>query len=178
MRGRKPKPTARQIVEGDPRKKGVNKLQAKLESEPKVQRGMGECPTYLTGLAREAWGEWKEQLEIMEIDSMADRRSLSLMCAQLATSVRATEHIETEGEVLIEPVLSKDGTLLGHKQIKNDWVGIRAEADKILKQYCSDFGLSPVARTRIKVEKADNPVGDLAKLLSAPRVPRTVQAVN
>jgi hypothetical protein len=59
MKGRKPKPAARQIAEGDPSKRGVHKLDAKLDAEPKATRGLPPCPKHLRGRARTAWRCWR-----------------------------------------------------------------------------------------------------------------------
>ena len=47
MRGRKPKSTAQQMAEGNPRKHGVHKLEAKAKAEPKPARGLPPCPKHL-----------------------------------------------------------------------------------------------------------------------------------
>jgi hypothetical protein len=43
MKGRKPKPAARQIAEGDPSKRGIRKLDGLEEGEPKAIRGLPGC---------------------------------------------------------------------------------------------------------------------------------------
>lgn len=47
MRGRKPKPLALQIAEGDTRKRGVRKLAQAIKNEPKSGRPLGSAPVYL-----------------------------------------------------------------------------------------------------------------------------------
>lgn len=53
MRGRKPKPIAQRISEGDPGKHGVNKLRERLAAEVQASKGFGVCPEHLK--ARAAW---------------------------------------------------------------------------------------------------------------------------
>src|SRR5260370_31814140 len=72
MRGRKPKSASRQIVDGDPSKRGVHKLEARLEAEPKPARGLPPCPPHLPGLAQKAWAFWCEELEAMGVGAKAD----------------------------------------------------------------------------------------------------------
>ena len=154
LRGRKPKPKGLQLAEGDTRKRGVRKQAAKLAAMPIAPAGLPECPERLKGIARDAYIFWKEQLELMNLAEMPDAWTLERMCSQIATAFRADEHIEDEGEVVDEPIICrKTGELLGHRQVKNRWVTIRAEADKIFKQFASEFGLSPVSRTRLTIEK-------------------------
>ena len=63
MRGRKPKTASRQIAEGDPSKRGLHQLEARLEAEPKPARGLPPCPEHIKGLASKAWHFWVEVLE-------------------------------------------------------------------------------------------------------------------
>ena len=76
MRGRKPKTAAQQIAEGDPSKRGVHKLDARLEAEPKATRGLPAPPQHLKGLARKAWRFWSEELEAMNLDCRPDAMML------------------------------------------------------------------------------------------------------
>lgn len=173
LRGRKPKPKALQLAEGDTRKQGKRKQAAKLAAMPIAQQGLPECPERLKGIARDAYVFWKEQLELMNLAEMPDAWTLERMCSHVATAFRADEHINAEGEVIREPVVSRTtGDVVGYRQVKNRWVSIRAEADKIFNKFASDFGLSPVSRTRLTVEKKDPSEGNLAKLLAGPRVER------
>ncbi len=56
---------------------------------------------------------------------------------------------------------------------KNPWVSVRERSLLLVKTFCSEFGLSPVSRTRLSIEKRDSGEADLAALLSAPREKRT-----
>jgi P27 family predicted phage terminase small subunit len=173
LRGRKPKPKALQLAEGDTRKQGKRKQAAKLAAMPVAQQGLPECPERLKGIARDAYVFWKEQLELMNLAEMPDAWTLERMCSHVATAFRADEHIEDEGEVIEEPIISRTtGALLGHRQVKNRWVSIRAEADKIFNKFASDFGLSPVSRTRLTIDKKTEETATLASALNAPREKR------
>src|SRR5687767_999843 len=97
MRGRKPKPTARHIAEGDPSKFGVHKLDAKLEAEPKATRGLPPCPNHLKGITRKAWRFWAEELEGMSLDCRPDAMMLEACCVFYQTHVEMYELIEQQG---------------------------------------------------------------------------------
>ena len=47
----------------------------------------------------------------------------------------------------------------------------------LLKAFCSEFGLSPVSRTRLAVDKLDDGEADLMELLGRPRAKRTPSPV-
>jgi P27 family predicted phage terminase small subunit len=178
MRGRKPKPTARQIVEGDPRKKGVNKLQAKLESEPIAARGLPDCPRHLRGRARAAWGFWKLELESMKLDCRPDAMMLEGACVNYAKAVQADLLVAAQGPVVEEPVMNSEGEQVGSRFKRNPADVVSNAAWRNVRAFCSEFGLSPVSRTRLTIEKADKEGEDLMQMLGAPRVRRDVSAVQ
>jgi phage terminase small subunit len=100
LRGRKPKTAARQIAEGDPSKRGVHKLQQKLESEPKAARGLPSCPKHLRGRARSAWRYWAEELEGMNPDCRPDAMMLEGACVSYQTYVEMYELVEQQGKLV------------------------------------------------------------------------------
>jgi P27 family predicted phage terminase small subunit len=100
MTGRKPKTAARQIAEGDPSKRGVHKLDARQQAEPKATRGMPHAPKHLKGLARKAWLFWVEELEAMGLDARPDAMMLEGACVSYQTYVKMHEKIEDQGELV------------------------------------------------------------------------------
>jgi len=177
MRGRKPKPTARQIAEGDPRKKGVGKLKEKLATEPKAARGLPACPRHLRGRARAAWGFWVTELQDMKIDSRPDAMMLEGACVNYARAVAADLIVERDGIMLEISDIDKDtGERFLLKTQYNPAITVSNAAWRQVRAFCSEFGLSPVSRTRLTIEKDDTPGLELAALLSKPREQRvTVQ---
>src|SRR5579885_1119219 len=168
MRGRKPKPTARQIAEGDPRKHGKGKLQERLDLEPKPARGLPACPLHLKGRARLAWEFWREELAAMKLDSRPDAMMLEGACVGYSRAVEADLILAEEGLVVEESIIDDSGNKVVLKVKNHPAIAISNLAWKQVRAFCSEFGLSPVARTRLKVERDDD-VDDLAKLLSQPR---------
>src|SRR5579864_5295043 len=168
MRGRKPKPIAQQIAEGDPRKKGVHKLDEQLSAEPKAMRGLPECPKHLKGRARRAWNFWREELEAMNLDHRPDAIMLEGACVGYARAVDADLLIAQHGIVLAEPIY-REGVRVGAKARNNPAIATSNAAWKQVRAFCSEFGLSPVSRTRLAIEKADSGEADLTKLLAQPR---------
>jgi P27 family predicted phage terminase small subunit len=177
MKGRKPKPLARQLAEGDTRKRGVRKLREQLAAEPKAARGLPDCPEHLTGRAREAWQIWKEELAAMKLDCRPDGMMLEGACVAWARAVLA-DLMLADGFLIEEPIMDATGQLVGHKIKTHPAVAVSNAAWKQLKAFCSEFGLSPVSRTRLTIEKQDNGEKDLMAMLSAPREPRTSKAVQ
>src|SRR5947207_155075 len=105
MRGRKPKPIAQQIAEGDPRKKGKRKLQEMLNAGPKAARGLPDCPRHLKGRARTAWNFLSEELQAMKLDHRPDAMALEGACTAYALAVEADLVIAREGFTIGDPIL-------------------------------------------------------------------------
>ena len=169
MRGRKPKPTASQIAAGDPRKHGARKLKSKLATEPKATRGLPECPRHLKGRARAAWNFWAEELAAMSIDRRPDAMMLEGACVNYGRAVLADLIIDREGLMFEEWTLTENGekSLTGLKT--HPAIRISNAAWRQVRGFCSEFGLSPVARTRLAIEKKDSNREDLLAILSKPR---------
>lgn len=200
MKGRKPKPGARRLAEGDTRRVGAKKLIAQVAAEPKAARGLPPCPARLKGLARETWEFWAEELASMSLDRRPDAQMLEGACVNFARAVKADEEVERLGEVFHEkilstetyPVFSKENDpdtgkpkVIGHepkvvgvKQRKNVWVQIADRSWMLVHRFCSEFGLSPASRTRLTIEKKDDGDDDLMKILSRPRKPLPAETVQ
>lgn len=173
MRGRKPKPASLQISEGDPAKRGVRKLRERLEAEPKATTGLPECPSHLKGRARKVWEFWVPELEIMELDRAPDAVMLEGACQSYSKAVEADLILDAEGLIIEESVIDKEsGERIVLKRKKHPAVEVSNAAWRQVRAFCSEFGLSPVSRTRLSVGKRDEGEQTLAKILSAPREPR------
>ncbi len=169
MVGRKPNP--RRGIEGDTRKIGANKLKAKLASEPSTTKGLPPCPEHLTGKAREAWGFWSAELADMNLDRRPDAMMLEGACVAYQQATQADSILADEGPVCLHVTVDRE---TGHELRKlkaHPAVAISRSAWTQLRSFASEFGLSPVSRTRLSIEKKSDGQ-DLASLLSAPRTPR------
>jgi P27 family predicted phage terminase small subunit len=176
MRGRKPKSTALQIVEGDPRRLGKNKLQEKHAREPKAADGLPECPKYLrkNPRARTAWNLWAKELQKMDLDRRPDAAMLEGAVIAYAEAVACYLLVEKQGRMLPRRARDANGNWVVVGMVAHPAVRQRNQALLIMRAFCSEFGLSPISRTRLSVEPADDEEDDLFKLLSQPRLNRRV----
>jgi P27 family predicted phage terminase small subunit len=177
MTGRKPKPTKRQISAGDPRDRGKRKLQEKLDAEPQASRGLPTCPRHLRGRARACWNFWTRELELMDLDARPDAQMLEGACVGYERAVQADLLLQKEGLVVEDCKIVKD-VIIVLKRRAHPAIMISRTSWRQVQAFCSEFGLSPVSRTRLAVEKPENGESDLMKLLSAPRISRTAAPVN
>src|SRR6266852_4438003 len=95
------------MAEGDPRKYGVHKLEAKLAAEPKAARGLPACPRHLRGRARAAWNFWAEELRAMNIDSRPDAHMLEGACVAYEQAVDAYETVRKQGRLIAKRIVDR-----------------------------------------------------------------------
>jgi len=177
MRGRKPKPISRQIAEGDPRQRGKHKLEEREAKQVKAARGFPPCPRHLHGRARAAWNFWVKELSEMKLDCRPDAMMLEGACVNYARAVQS-DIILRYGCQVSEPILDSNGEVVGEKIRNHPAVAVSNACWRNVRAFCSEFGLSPVSRTRLPIDKSkEDDEDDLMKLLSAPRErkhPRTI----
>ncbi|MBE0428396.1 MAG: phage terminase small subunit P27 family [Thermoleophilia bacterium] len=137
MRGRKPKPTALRVIEGNPGKRPLK------DNEPKPKPLLGGCPKHLTGDARQAWqhyaalGYW-----LTEVDSCL----LEVLCVNIGIWKEARAIIKQEG--IID---DSKPTLRAHPALK-----VAADAEKIMLRICQDLGFTPATRSRLNLPAPDD----------------------
>jgi P27 family predicted phage terminase small subunit len=169
MQGRKPKPVEQQIAEGDPAKRGVHRLDAKIAAQPKAEKGLEDCPKRLKGRARELWTFWSEELEKMGLDCRPDAQMLQGACVMAARAEEADDIVSASGLIIEDPILDSEQQVVGTRIKANPAIAISNKAWELTKGFCSEFGLSPVSRTRLTVEKRDDGEKELMEMLSKPR---------
>ena len=73
-RGRKPKPTALKVLEGNPGKRPLN------DHEPIPPKGELKCPSWLLPEAKKEWKRLASSLEAMGVLTMADLTAFAGYC--------------------------------------------------------------------------------------------------
>lgn len=133
-RGRKPKPTALKILEGNPGKRPIN------GSEPVPPKGGLKCPTWLLPEAKKEWKRLASSLEVMGVLTMADLTAFSGYCQAYARWREAEEFLTQHGSIFKTPS--------GYVQ-QVPQVSIAQQNLKIMQSFCTEFGLTPACRARI-----------------------------
>lgn len=149
-RGPKKTPTAKLRL--------VNSRKAEeRRSEPKPERGIPTCPTFLD---REAKAEWKRvtpKLDRMGLLAKIDRATLAAYCQTWSDYTTAVKSVKREGTVI-----TVDMGKFGKKKMKNPRVMVLNEARSALYRYASIFGLSPSSRADLATPFEIN-AGDVEK---------------
>lgn len=132
MRGRKPRPPALRLVEGNPGKRPI-----KNTPRPK---GRSARPAGLSPDAANEWRRLAPQLTLLGLLTAADRAFFAAYCEAWASWRRADRKVAELGEL----VLDDNGV-----PVKNPWLRIRVESAAEMHRFGAEFGLSPASRTRL-----------------------------
>jgi len=147
-----PKPTALEIAQGRPGKRPINKQEAK----PSAQKP--RAPSYLCHAGKLAWKRLATPLHEAGLLTYIDGHALAMLCQTFGRWVEAETMIDHAGG----PVQK---TPNGFQQ-KNPWVNIAKELRKDWLVMAREFGLTPSARTRIKIDLAEEGVDELDQMLA------------
>lgn len=135
MRGRKPTPTALKLVQGVENRR-IN------DDEPQPDEGVPVCPSK-NRRVREVWDYTMKQLQAMRTITMADRDNLHAYCQAVVLFEDATKILETEGLM--------SGAASSGRQMQHPATKIQASAMMNMRSLANEFGLTPAARTKIRV---------------------------
>lgn len=135
MKGRKPKPTALKVHQGNPGKRPLNR------AEPKPPSGAPLRPDDL--LDAEAVAEWDRMLPVLEtmgVLSRADSEAMTGLCSCWSRYVTLQKLCAGAPPIF----KTTKGNIIPHPL----WGMLRTEEDN-LKKWLVEFGLTPSSRSRM-----------------------------
>lgn len=159
MKGRKPKPTALKIAEGNPGKRALN------HNEPKPGPGVPECPAHLHGESRKEWGRIAPELDRMGLLTHVDRVALACYCESWGSYINALLQMRKKGEV----VIGSEG-----QEIKSKWRIIADDQKRLFTRILAEFGLTPSSRARMSVKPAATPTDELQDFIKDTKIQNQV----
>lgn len=155
--GRKKKPAALSILEGNPGKR-------KVTAEPPTPDGMPEMPECLDDYGRQEWHKIINGLHVMGIASEVDRAALMAYCNSVSIFMHAREELnslrEKSGTLATMMITTKQGN-----KINNPLIGVMNKAAGDMVRYASEFGLTPSARARLAIDPNKNKQSKFAGLI-------------
>lgn len=153
MRGRRPIPTALKAAAGDGiHDSGKRKLPT---NEPKPVPGRLAKPKHLSASASAAWDRLIEAIERLGVLSTTDRAAITMCAELLGLAADAYAAMKTEGTT----TQHANGTA-GPTPCFGIYVKATAQAKALL----AEFGLTPSARPRVKVDKPGDDPADFSDL--------------
>lgn len=142
MRGRKPKPTAVKIYQGNPGKRPLN------PREPMPPIEAPEPPAVLSEAAREEWGRVAKVLARFNMLTVLDRAALAAYCEAYAMWTEAVTAIRRYGTIVKSP---------SGYPIQSPYVAIANRQAEIMLRIASEFGFTPASRSRISAPAYPGP---------------------
>jgi P27 family predicted phage terminase small subunit len=149
MRGRKPKPTGRKILEGNPGKRALNPAEPQ---HPPPAETFDQPPPELAGdaVACAEWARLAPMLRIAKTVTEADRGALLALCQQWSRYLEATANVSRAGLVVKAPS--------GYPMV-NPYVSIANKTLMNCTKLWVELGLTPSSRSRV-VTTGPGPGGD------------------
>lgn len=96
-RGRKPKPTALKVLEGNPGKRPLNK------NEPQPEKKAPRCPSWLEPEAKKEWKRMAKTLETIGVLTQVDKAAFAGYCQAYARWKEAEEFLSKHGTIFKTP---------------------------------------------------------------------------
>jgi P27 family predicted phage terminase small subunit len=149
MAGRRPKPTKLRKLGGKAGHRALN------DAEPAVPVEIPEMPTGLSEFAQVEWNVMLPMLEKLGMVSRIDGKALAAYCHCYARWFEAEKEVERLGLIMDETIFNTKGEEVGYKRKANPAVAMSNDALKLMKSFLIEFGMTPAARSRLRVEAPD-----------------------
>lgn len=155
MRGRKPKPTALKLAEGNPGKRKINR------GEPKPDGAAPACPRHLKGEARKEWVRLVPELEKIGLMTKVDLAAMACYCESWGLYLQALA-------AMARPAKKGGGAVTvtdKGNQIQSPWLAIANRQKALIRSFLAEFGLTPATRSRLSITPVKTPGDDLAAFM-------------
>jgi P27 family predicted phage terminase small subunit len=162
-RGRNPAPTALRVLHGE-RADRIN------YQEPRPESGLPRCPDNAPYEVHEIWRYTVEHLDKMGCVSLADRDMIYAYCEAVVLHRHASSLIAHKRELLDIEMARSDGELGTEERLTaslGQAVRMQKTAAESMRNFGSQFGLSPSSRGGIKVGDKPGDANSAERFLSA-----------
>lgn len=153
-RGPPPKPTKMKQAAGNPGKRPLN------EHEPEPKAGAPKMPSWLPARAKAEWKRIVPELEKLGLLTVIDLAALASYCVAYSEVEEATKVLEAEGRVCVWPIFDRQGVRVGERLKAHPAVQMQRDAARLVKQFISEFGLTPASRSRVQGATGGEGEGD------------------
>lgn len=142
MRGRPPTPAHLKLITGNPGNRPID-----LGVVVPDDMGLPDCPDHLDAVAQAEWARIVPDLAAIGVLTKIDRTALAMYCGAYSLWVEASLE-------LAKARIEGGGGLVKRTpngfEALNYWLVISNKAQEQLKSYLVEFGMTPVARARVK----------------------------
>lgn len=120
--------------------------------EPVPPVGDPTPPEWLNVAALAVWSAQAPSLVRQGLLTMRDVDEFAAFCDAVARRAEAAGHIDAEGAVTEYEVFDRNGQPTGTRTQKNPWFAVWQSANDIAGRKGAQFGMTPSARTGLKVD--------------------------
>lgn len=158
-RGKKPRPAALRVVGGKEKSDG-GPIASTLASVP-------AAPAWLCKDGKAEWARVGEELHLLGMLSSIDLGVMAAYCNSFATFVRAMRYQATLEKV--EPGSSLMAKAANGTVFKHPVLGAISTSTKDMVRFAAEMGMTPSARSRINIEKAEGNASKASKYFNRKR---------
>jgi P27 family predicted phage terminase small subunit len=172
MRGRKPKPVAFRLLNGNPSGRPI-------PDGGRIASALPSCPPHLDAEAKKEWKRVLKELRNLGLLSRVDRAALAAYCQLWSRVVKLEGIVQRTGEVLSDKVVKrhygrKDSNGVA-EEIVNERTKFYRSPYAIELQACyermhsflSEFGLTPSSRARLGIREHTEEDDELERFLQS-----------
>ena len=163
MVGRKPRPTAIKILEGEPNKDRINL------KEPKPKLSRPTCPKHLNSAARYEWRRIVPELEALGLLTQIDRAALAGYCQAYGRWVTAERKLNELSSMSPDKMSYLYKTSKGNLII-NPLLRVANNAMEQMHKFLVEFGMTPSSRSRLSVAGSNEGEDPMDKILNTKRL--------
>jgi P27 family predicted phage terminase small subunit len=144
--GRTPEPIPLKILKG--RGNGKDIAGRPIPTPPAFERGIPDCPAWLSPGAKEVWETYGPMLDDVDAIKVADGLVFAVLCETAASYAAAVQRVWEQGEVLYN-----EKTGCAHK---NPLVTVVEAARRDLLKLATQFALTPVSEVALATPAIDD----------------------
>lgn len=150
--GRKPKPTAKRKLQGNPERRPLPKDEPQLRVPSKIPR----APSHLDKVAQKEWRRMAKELYPTGVMTVADKTALEAYCGEYSKWVLATQQIQKYGML----IKAQSGF-----PMQSPYLQISNKAQAEMRKWLVELGCTPSSRSRVvaKKPKKEDPLKDFQK---------------
>jgi phage terminase small subunit len=162
--GPAPRPTKLKELEGNPGKRQLNM------TEPKPASAVPDCPSFIKGAARKEWHRLAGELYTLGLLTRIDRGALAAYCIAWGQLEEAEAELSKMKKTFREMQKLKKKNPSLKVNISNGMVAVTSNGNAIIEpllsvrkqameqmhKFLTEFGMTPAARSRIVIDKAES----------------------
>ena len=152
MRGRKPKPRALKILQGNPGKRRLP------NNEPQPPLEIPDPPDHLDDVARKEWARITGLLNNLGLIAQLDMAGIASYCVSFSRWADAERRVKKHGIIVMSP--DKKFPL------KSPYLCVAESAMEAMRKMLGEFGLTPSSRVRLQVPSAPDALDEFERFVA------------